>query len=146
MEKRTGPAQIEIQLLDTPLSLDCTRQFIRTGSAGAEVFFIGTVRNQTKGKQVQRLEFESYKPMAIKEMTKIAEHALAEWPLLRVAIHHRTGILEIGEIPVIIAVSSAHREVAFKACQYCIDTLKETVPIWKKETFTDGEQWVSAHP
>jgi molybdopterin synthase catalytic subunit len=138
--------QIDIQLLETPLAQSACREFIMSDSAGAEVYFIGTVRNRTRGKEVVRLEFESYKPMAVKEMRKIAEQALEKWPLFKIAIYHRTGVLEIGEIPVIIGVSSAHRNVAFEACQFCIDTLKETVPIWKKEIFSDGEQWVSAHP
>ena len=69
-----------------------------------------------------------------------------KWPVHKVLIHHRTGVLEVGEIPVIIAVSAAHRAAAFEACQFAIDTLKETVPIWKKEIFQDGEVWVAAHP
>jgi molybdopterin synthase catalytic subunit len=95
---------------------------------------------------VVRLEFEAYAPMAVREMQKIAEQAFGRWPLLRMAIHHRTGVLPIGDIAVVIAVSAAHRGPAFDACQYAIDTLKQTVPIWKKEIFEDGEVWVSAHP
>ncbi len=108
--------------------------------------FIGTVRNVTKGKKVLRLEFEAYEPMAISELKKIAKQALAQWPVQRVLIHHRTGILKVGEVPVIIAVSAAHRAAAFDACRYIIDTLKQIVPIWKKEIFEDGEVWVAAHP
>ena len=145
-EKESTRDRIDILLQDSPLMQEACRAFIMADGAGAEVYFVGTVRNQTQGKGVQRLEFAAYEPMAISEMRKIAEAAMEKWPLLKVAIHHRTGILDIGEIPVIIGVSSAHRKVAFEACQYCIDTLKETVPIWKKEIFTDGEQWVSAHP
>ena len=114
-------------------------------SGGIDVF-IGTVRNSTKGKPVVRLEFEAYETMAIKEMEKIAGQAFAKWPLQKIAIHHRTGVLHIGEIPVVIAVSAAHRDAAFDACRYIIDTLKQTVPIWKKELFEDGEVWVAAHP
>ena len=138
--------KIDIHLTADPLSIDRCRAFVMTPEAGAEAYFVGTVRNATSGKEVQYLDFEAYAPMAVKEMKKIAEQAMAQWPILRVAVHHRSGHLDIGEIPVIIAVSSAHRDIAFKACQYCIDTLKETVPIWKKEVFEDGEQWVSAHP
>lgn len=108
--------------------------------------FIGTVRNQTKGKKVIRLEFEAYEPMAICEMEKIAAQAFKKWPVQKVLIHHRTGILQVGEVPVVIAVSAAHRAAAFDACRYIIDTLKQTVPIWKKEFFEDGEVWVGAHP
>ena len=114
--------------------------------AGGIDVFIGTVRNKTAGKNVVRLEFEAYEKMAISEMQKIANEACAKWPVLKMLIHHRVGILQVGEIPVIIAVSSAHRAAAFEACQWAIDTLKQTVPIWKKEVFDDGEQWVAAHP
>ena len=79
-------------------------------------------------------------------MRKIAEHVIETWPVRKVAIHHRVGSLDLGEIPVVIAVSAVHRDAAFEACRYCIDTLKETVPIWKKEVFEGGEIWVAAHP
>ena len=108
--------------------------------------FVGTVRNQTKGKRVVRLEFEAYGPLAEKEMRKIADSVVDKWQALHVAIHHRVGVLDIGEAPVIIAVSTPHRKAAFEACEYAIDTLKETVPIWKKEIFEDGEVWVASHP
>lgn len=108
--------------------------------------FIGTVRNQTKGKTVLRLEFEAYDKMALSEMEKIANEAFNRWPVQKVLIHHRTGILQVGEVPVVIAVAAAHRDAAFDACRYIIDTLKQTVPIWKKEVFEDGETWVAAHP
>jgi molybdopterin synthase catalytic subunit len=136
----------EILLSDTPLSISACETFIESPDAGGAVVFIGTVRNKTQAKTVTRLEFEGYAPMAIKEMHKIAEQAIEKFSILKVAIHHRLGVLDIGEIPVIIAVSAAHRGAAFQACQYCIDTLKETVPIWKKEIFEDGEVWVAAHP
>ena len=114
-------------------------------SGGLDIF-IGTVRNATKGKAVVRLEFEAYEKMAIAEMEKIAQQAFQKWPVQKVLIHHRTGILQVGDVPVIIAVSAAHRAAAFEACRYIIDTLKKTVPIWKKEIFEDGEVWVAAHP
>ncbi|MDB5007409.1 MAG: moaE1 [Mucilaginibacter sp.] len=114
-------------------------------SGGIDIF-IGTVRNATKGKPVIRLEFEAYEPMAIAEIEKIAKQASEKWPVQKVLVHHRTGVLEVGEVPVIIAVSAAHRAAAFDACRFIIDTLKQTVPIWKKEIFEDGEVWVAAHP
>ena len=92
------------------------------------------------------MEFSAYEPMAVKEMDLIASKAIETFGIHKIAIHHAVGNLEIGEVPVIIAVSSAHREAAFQACQFAIDTLKETVPIWKKEFFEDGEIWVNAHP
>lgn len=137
---------IDIRILATPLSVERCRDFVATPEAGAIVDFIGTVRRQTQGKSVMRLEFEAYEAMALPEMRKIADDAMQKFPILRISMHHRTGVLDIGEIPVVIAVSSAHRAAAFAACQYCIDTLKQTVPIWKKEIFEDGEVWVAAHP
>lgn len=137
---------IDIQILATALSVERCRNFVTAAEAGAIVEFIGTVRLQTNEKNVVRLEFEAYEAMALPEMRKIADDAMQKFPILRISIHHRTGVLDIGEIPVIIAVSSAHRAAAFAACQYCIDTLKQTVPIWKKEIFEDGEVWVAAHP
>ena len=95
---------------------------------------------------VLRLEFEAYEAMAIKELHKIAATVLERWPVEKVLIHHRTGVLHVGEVPVLIAVAAAHRAAAFEACRYAIDTLKQTVPIWKKEIFEDGEVWVAAHP
>jgi molybdopterin synthase catalytic subunit len=114
-------------------------------SGGIDVF-IGTVRNATKGKAVMRLEFEAYEPMAIAEIEKITQQVSEKWPVQKVLVHHRTGVLQVGEVPVIIAVSAAHRAAAFEACRYIIDTLKQTVPIWKKEFFEDGEVWVGATP
>lgn len=138
--------KMDIQILDKPLSIQDCVDFVTSDEAGAIDVFIGTVRNNTKGKKVVRLEFESYERMAISEMTKIAEEAFNKYPAQKIAIHHRVGTLEIGEIAVIIAVSTPHRKASFGACQYMIDTLKETVPIWKKEIFEDGEVWVAAHP
>lgn len=137
---------IDVQLKDTELSTQECVDFVASDSAGGSTVFIGTVRNQTKGKKVVRLEFEAYAPMAISEMKKIAEQAKEKWQAEKISIHHRTGVLGIGEIPVIIAVATPHRKAAFEACQYCIDTLKETVPIWKREFFEDGAVWVAAHP
>jgi len=114
-------------------------------SGGIDVF-IGTVRNATKGKKVLKLDFEAYEPMAVSEMNKIAAQAFERWPVQKILIHHRTGLLQVGEVPVVIAVSAAHRDAAFDACRYIIDTLKQTVPIWKKESFEDGDVWVAAHP
>jgi molybdopterin synthase catalytic subunit len=137
---------IDIQLLEAKLDVEQCIAFVHSDDAGGIDVFIGTVRNATKGKPVLRLEFEAYEPMAIAEMRKIAEQAIEKFGVKRIALHHRTGILEIGEAAVIIAVSAPHRAAAFDACRYCIDTLKETVPIWKKEIFEDGEVWVAAHP
>ena len=139
-------SDINIFISDAPLDVETCREQVNHPGAGGQVIFVGTVRNQTKGKSVVRLEFESYEPMAIKEMQKIADTIQERWQALKIALHHRVGILDIEDIAVIIAVSTPHRDKAFAACQYAIDTLKETVPIWKKEIFEDGEVWVAAHP
>lgn len=136
----------DIQILNTPLDINACIDWVMMPEAGGIDVFIGTVRNHTKGKPVLRLEFEAYQRMALKEMDKIASEMLQRWPLHKIVIHHRVGILNIGEVPVVIAVSAAHRDAAFDACRYAIDTLKQTVPIWKKEIFEDGEMWVAAHP
>lgn len=119
---------------------------VESPDAGAIDIFIGTVRNQTKGKTVTHLEFEAYESMAISEIEKIVEHAESKWPILKIAVVHALGKLEIGDVPVVIAVSTPHRKAAFEACQFVIDELKKSVPIWKREYFEDGDQWVSAHP
>lgn len=137
---------IDIKIDENTLDADACTQWVSSDEAGGVVVFVGTVRNQTKGKKVVKLIFEAYTPMAIAEMRKIAEEICTKWPVQKIAIHHRVGDLAVGEIPVVIAVACAHRKAAFEACQYAIDTLKETVPIWKKEYFEDSEVWVSAHP
>jgi molybdopterin synthase catalytic subunit len=137
---------IDIQLTAAELNSKTCEEFVASNQAGGTAIFIGTVRNQTKNKSVLKLEFEAYIPMAKKEMQKIAEQAMQKFDAIKISIHHRVGVLQIGEIPVIIAVSTPDRKAAFEACEFCIDTLKETVPIWKKEFFDDGEVWVAAHP
>ena len=137
---------IELKISNETLDINaCIDSVMIPGCGGIDVF-IGTVRNATKGKTVVQLEFEAYEKMALKEMNKIAEDILQKFPVQKIVIHHRTGILKVGEVPVIIAVAAAHRAAAFDACRYAIDTLKQTVPIWKKEVFEDGEVWVAAHP
>jgi len=136
----------DIKVLDSTLDSEFCRSFVTDAAAGGIVVFVGTVRNQTQGKKVLKLDFEAFDSMAVKEMTTIAEAISTKWNALHVAIHHRKGSLQISEIAVIIAVSTPHRAAAFEACQYAIDTLKETVPIWKKEFFEDGEVWVATHP
>ncbi|MEM6726768.1 MAG: molybdenum cofactor biosynthesis protein MoaE [Bacteroidota bacterium] len=137
---------IDIQLHDTPLDVQTCMDKVASPKAGGTTVFVGTVRNETKGKRVIRLEFEAYAPMAISEMRKIAEQIEFRWQAQHVCIHHRVGVLDIEGIAVIIAVATPLRGAAFEACQFAIDTLKETVPIWKKEIFEDGEIWVAAHP
>ena len=135
-----------IELDEKPLNIQKAIDHVRDGSVGGIDVFIGTVRDATKGKKVVALEFEAYEKMAISEFEKLVKSAKDHWPIYRVAILHAIGRKEIGELAVVIAVSAAHRDAAFKACRYIIDTLKKTVPIWKKEIFEDGEVWVAAHP
>lgn len=135
-----------IELSDQPLSLDAAYRFTQGPACGGLAFFVGTVRNHNKGESVVRLDFEAYGPMAVKELQKIADAALEEFGVERIYVSHREGTLEIGEIAVVIGVASHHRKAAFAACEYVIDTLKETVPIWKKEFLPDGSYWVNAHP
>lgn len=138
--------KIDIKISSKPLNPEDANTFVTNELCGGIVTFIGTARKFTQNKEVLRLEFEAYEPMAIKEMTKIAEQILQDFPAEKVAIHHRVGTVGLKEIAVIIAVACPHRKAAFAACEYAIDTLKETVPIWKKEIFEDGEVWVAAHP
>lgn len=138
--------KIDIKISSKSLNPADANSFVTNELCGGIVTFVGTARKFTKGKEVLRLEFEAYEPMAIKEMTKIAEQILQDFPAEKVAIHHRVGVVGLKEIAVVIAVACPHRKAAFAACQYAIDTLKETVPIWKKEIFEDGEIWVAAHP
>ncbi len=138
--------QYSILISADPLALQPCYDFVDDPTCGGIAVFVGTVRNATQNKSVTQLEFSTYKPMALKEMEKIAQQALSQFPIKKIAIHHAEGLLRVGAIPVVITVSSPHRKAAFDACQYAIDTLKETVPIWKKEFFEDGEIWVNAHP
>jgi len=114
-----------------------------TGAAGAVVTFDGVVREQTKGRRVVRLQYEAYAPMAVREMRRIGEEVRERWPEVeRLGMIHRFGDLAVSESSVVIVVTSPHRRVAFEACHFAIDRLKQTVPIWKKEIFEDGEEWV----
>ncbi|MBI4590008.1 MAG: molybdenum cofactor biosynthesis protein MoaE [Candidatus Rokubacteria bacterium] len=131
------------RLTSDPLSEAAVTAAVANPEAGGLVVFSGVVRNETGGRRVKFLEYEAHAPMAEAKMREIGEAAHARWPGVRtVAMVHRAGRLEIGETSVIIAVSAAHRAAAFEACRYAIDRLKETVPIWKKEYFEDGEVWV----
>jgi molybdopterin synthase catalytic subunit len=135
-----------IEITDQPIDVLKVIEAASLHEAGAINTFIGTVRNQTSGKTVLRLEFDAYEPMAVSEIRKIADLANQTWNLLGYAVSHRVGTLLPGDIAVVIAVATPHRKASFEACQFIIDRLKQTVPIWKREFFEDGDQWVSAHP
>jgi molybdopterin synthase catalytic subunit len=120
---------------------------VETGDAGAIVHFLGVVRNNTEGREVSYLEYEAYPPMAEKKMAEIAQEIHEKWGLDRVAMIHRVGRLEIGEVSVAVAVASPHRKDAFEACHYAMNRLKQIVPIWKREVWVDGEEeWVKPDP
>jgi molybdopterin synthase catalytic subunit len=120
---------------------------VEAGDAGAIVHFLGIVRNNTEGREVSYLEYEAYPPMAEKKMAEIAQEIHEKWGLDRVAMIHRVGRLEIGEVSVAVAVASPHRKEAFEACHYAMNRLKQIVPIWKREVWVDGEEeWVKPDP
>jgi MoaE-MoaD fusion protein len=131
------------RVVETPLSPDAITAAVDEPGAGGIVMFSGVVRNQTDGRPVKFLEYEAHTMMAEAKLREIGRAIRARWvDVRRIAILHRVGRLEIGESSVLIAVSAAHRGDAFDACRYAIDTLKRTVPVWKKEHFEDGEVWV----
>ncbi|XP_028399025.1 molybdopterin synthase catalytic subunit-like isoform X2 [Dendronephthya gigantea] len=116
-----------------------TSSLVGSPSAGATSIFVGTTRDTFNGKRVVRLEYEAYEPMAKKELAKICQDIHKKWNVLKIAIVHRIGLVPISEASVVIAISSVHRKESLEAVQYCIDTLKATVPIWKKEVYDDGQ-------
>jgi MoaE-MoaD fusion protein len=125
-----------------PLSLDAAVEEVRTPDAGAIATFTGTTRARSRGRDVLHLDYEAYEGMAEAEMARIAAALTERYALCAVAIHHRVGRVGIGETSVVIAVSAPHRADALAACRDAIDTLKETVPLWKKETYEGGEEWL----
>ena len=125
-----------------PLSLDAVVAEVRSDSAGAIATFVGTTRQQSRGRSVLHLDYEAYEEMAEKVMAEIAAELKERHELCEIAIHHRTGRVDIGEASVVIAVSAPHRQDALAACKEAIDTLKERVPLWKKEFYEGGEEWI----
>ena len=130
------------EVTDQPLSSDALIKKVSNPYAGAIVSFVGTVREFTHGQRTTFLEYEAYPEMAIKKMKEIALEIKAKWPNSEVAMSHRTGKLDIEEISVIIAIATPHREAGFEAGRYAIERLKQIVPVWKKEIWEDGEEWV----
>jgi molybdopterin synthase catalytic subunit len=132
----------EFRLTGDPLSLDAVVREVRRDEAGAIATFLGTVRNRSRGRDVLYLEYEAYEGMAEETMAELAAVLSTRHELAAIAIHHRIGRVEIGEPSVAIAVSSPHRAAALAACKEAIDTLKQTVPLWKKEVYEGGEEWI----
>ncbi len=129
-------------LSEEPLSLDAAVREVADEHAGAIATFVGTTRIDSRGRTVQYLEYEAYPEMAEEVMARIAQELESKYELCEVAIHHRIGRVGIGETSVVIAVSAPHRQDALAACKEAIDTLKETVPLWKKEVYEGGEEWI----
>ena len=134
-------ASAHARLQREPIDTAALLARIKAGEDGAACVFDGIVRNHTRNRRTLYLEYDSYPAMALAEMERLAARALAEFPVRDVRISHRIGRLEIGESSVVIVVASAHRAAAFDACRWIIDALKKTVPIWKKEFFSDGATW-----
>ncbi len=121
-------------------------ELVSRPEAGALVLFSGVVRNNNLGRGVQYLEYDAYPPLAERTLAEIAAEVRSRWEVTAVAIHHRIGRLEIGEASLLVAVAAPHRAEAFESCHYCVDRVKQIVPVWKKEVWKDGEEWIEGTP
>jgi molybdopterin synthase catalytic subunit len=134
-----------IEITQTPIDHAAITERVRSHNAGAVCTFLGTVRELTGSRQTVSLTYDAFSEMALKKLAELEDQARRQWPIIELALVHRLGHLDLGEVSVVVAVSTPHRHQAFEACQWLIDTLKEVVPIWKKENWADGsEEWV--HP
>jgi len=133
------------ELTDQPLDPAPLVAAVRRDESGAVALFYGVVRNENLGRNVQYLEYDAYPEMAIKKMTEVAAEVATKYPITGIGVLHRTGHLEIGETSLLVAVSSAHRAAAFEACHYAVDRIKQIVPVWKKEVWQDGSEWIEGH-
>lgn len=131
-----------VKLVSEKISIDEILEAMDDHSTGGVALFLGRVRDHAEGRRVTKMDYEAYPEMALKKMQEIEDAAFQRWPIKKIVMVHRIGNLQLGDVSVAIAVASAHRSDAFAACRFAIDTLKETVPIWKKEYFVDGEAWV----
>ena len=135
-----------VRIVEGPIDFNEALAAVRSPRNGGLATFYGSTRDNSDGKAVERLFYEAYEPMAVAKMDAIAAEIAETWGVTDIAMVHRIGEVPIGEVSVFIAAGSAHRDEAFSACRFAIDTLKETVPIWKKEFFDDGEVWVGQTP
>jgi molybdopterin converting factor subunit 1 len=135
-----------VLITNAPLQADRALQQLKAGTDGAVIVFDGIVRNNTRGRHTQHLVYHAYEEMALSQMQALVVEAQQRFAVREILLHHRLGQLEVGETSVLIVVASAHRAAAFDACRWVIDTLKKTVPIWKKEFFIDGAVWADGEP
>jgi molybdopterin synthase catalytic subunit len=134
-----------IEICSAPIDHAAVTEQVRSHQAGAVCTFLGTVREMTAERRTVSLDYEAYPEMALKKLAELEAEARSRWPIIELALIHRVGHLDLGEVSVVVAVSCPHRHQAFEACRWLIDTLKEVVPIWKRENWADGtEEWV--HP
>jgi len=141
-----APDSIHVALVREPIDAAALAAAARAGSDGAVIVFDGIVRNNTRGRRTLHLDYEAYEEMALRQMNALAIDALARFAIRHVTLVHRLGRLHVGETSVLIVVASAHRAPAYEASRWLIDTLKQTVPIWKRETFVDGVVWAPGEP
>ncbi len=133
-----------IEITQKPLTPEAITQLVRRDTNGAVVTFLGTARLYNEGRRVWYLEYEAYRPMADNKLKEITREIRDRWGIEDVALAHRLGRLEIGEISLVVAVAAPHRQGAFEACHYAVDRIKQIVPVWKKEVFEDGEVWIGS--
>ena len=146
LDQSEGEATIVVALTREPIDAEKLVAAAKRGEDGAVVVFDGIVRNNSRGRQTLHLDYEAYEEMAVRQMRELGRQARERFGVRQVTMVHRLGRLEMGETSVLIVVASAHRAAAFEACRWLIDTLKKTVPIWKKETFVDGAVWAPGEP
>jgi len=139
-------SEMRVEIVDSVIPANEIVAGLKTGADGAVCVFDGIVRDNTRGRKTLYLDYEAYREMAFAQMKALAEEAVAKFGVRDVAVMHRLGRLQVGETSVLVVVASAHRGTAFDACRWLIDTLKKTVPIWKKEQFEDGAVWVDGEP
>jgi molybdopterin synthase catalytic subunit len=146
LEERNGEPNVLVALTRQAIDADRIVAAAKSGEDGAVVVFDGIVRNHSRGRRTLHLDYEAYEEMAVNQMRELGKKARERFGVRQVTMVHRLGRLEIGETSVLIVVASAHRSAAFEACRWLIDTIKQTVPIWKKETFADGAVWAPGEP
>jgi molybdopterin synthase catalytic subunit len=133
---------MQFAITEKPLNVNTVMKAVRGEDTGAVVDFVGTVRSETRGHRVLRLEYEAYSEMALALFERLQKEADHRWHGTRLAIHHRIGVCEVGELTVVIAAAAPHRGAAFEACRFAIEQLKAHAPIWKREVYEDGAVWV----